>query len=557
MGGMGDMMRPPAAHEPLYPQLMRAPREPSQAERQRLVDRAAERQRTAQRALDGAHRALSEALARGDATVAHGAARDIALASDELGATLQAVAALTAGQAPADVALSWLRVSMSLTAQAPSPLHATRGFHWTVLALLAMFGLSFVWIAWDRRRRIAALIEALPQQTPARAAATDMTAPRTAALAEIPFRGKGAETSQTAAHNVDETVAASAPAGLPWRGVLRVAAVFDETHDVKTFRLMAPGGRPLPFTYAPGQYLTLHLPMEGAIVKRSYTIASSPSQRDYLELTVKREPAGRVSPYLHDRVAVGDDIDVSGPAGRFTFDGSAANCIVLIGGGVGITPLMSVLRHLTAHAWPGRIALLYACRTTDDFIFREELEYLQRRHPNLQVVATMTRGRGHAWMGAEGYPTAQRIRDAVPDIATQRVHVCGPPPMMDAVLAMLTELSVPRANIYIEKFGPDKRPRPPATSAASGTDAPASARFARSGRAAVVASGMSVLEAAESVGVGIDNACRSGTCGSCKVKLVSGSVSHAVDDALSADEKAAGWILACQAQAHTDVVIDA
>ena len=187
-----------------------------------------------------------------------------------------------------------------------------------------------------------------------------------------------------------------------WSGQLRVCRIFDETPGVKTFRLAAENDIALPFTYYPGQFATLTFEINGKKVKRSYTIASTPTQLHYCGLTVKREDKGLVSRYLHDQIKEGDLIDVSGPNGKFTFTGEEAKSIVLIAGGVGITPMMSVIRYLTDIGWHGEIFLLYCCRTTNDFIFREELEQLQERNPNLNVFATMTRSAGTVWMGIKG-----------------------------------------------------------------------------------------------------------------------------------------------------------
>src|SRR5207247_7095457 len=132
-------------------------------------------------------------------------------------------------------------------------------------------------------------------------------------------------------------------------------------------------------------------PLEGKPVRRSYTIASSPTQQDFAEITVKHEEPGAVSAFLHSRVQPGDLLDFSGPSGSFIFTGRECKCILLIGGGVGITPLMSVLRYLTDRSWPGDIFLLCGVKTPQDIIFREELDYLRRRNPNVRVVISVSR----------------------------------------------------------------------------------------------------------------------------------------------------------------------
>jgi sulfoxide reductase heme-binding subunit YedZ len=147
-----------------------------------------------------------------------------------------------------------------------------------------------------------------------------------------------------------------------WNGELVVANIHRETPDVKTFRFVHPDGE-IPFIHRPGQYMSLTLNIDGQIVKRSYTIASSPAQRGHVELTIKRNPEGVVSRYMHDQLKVGDKIRIGAPAGKFFFDDHQSKAVVLIAGGVGITPLMSMLRNLTDHSWHGTIYFINAMRS--------------------------------------------------------------------------------------------------------------------------------------------------------------------------------------------------
>ena len=184
------------------------------------------------------------------------------------------------------------------------------------------------------------------------------------------------------------------------------------------------------------------------------SIASSPAQHSYVEIAVKREEWGAESRYLHDQVTTGDLLQVSGPSGVFTFTGEEAGSIVLIGGGIGITPMMCVIRYLTDRAFPGDIFFLYGAHTVEDFVFREELNYLQKRHANLRVAATMMRASETTWQGAWGPISKDFIAHAVPELTRRRVHVCGPPAMMEAVKAELLDLGVARDKIKTEAFGP-------------------------------------------------------------------------------------------------------
>jgi ferredoxin-NADP reductase/Fe-S-cluster-containing hydrogenase component 2 len=339
-----------------------------------------------------------------------------------------------------------------------------------------------------------------------------------------------------------------------WLGRLVLAAKEDVTPNVKTFRFKPANGGEIPFDYLPGQFLTLHIAPGGTATKRSYTIASTPTWRDRIEITVKREDHGLVSRWLHDELKPGDEVEVEAPSGTFHFTGAEADSILLIGGGVGITPMMSAARYLTETGWPGVAHLVLGFRTPADFIFRDEIAALQARNPNLRVTATMSRADG-SWGGRKGQIDAALLAEVVPDIASVRSHICGPPPMMDAVKTALLGLGVPTEQIRTEAFGTLKRDptaRGVASEAIAGT-----VFFQTSDTKAPVRAGATILDAADEAGIFIDNACRSGTCGSCRVKLVSGAVHMPVEDALTGEDKAEGYILACQAEIGGDVAVDA
>jgi ferredoxin-NADP reductase/DMSO/TMAO reductase YedYZ heme-binding membrane subunit len=364
-----------------------------------------------------------------------------------------------------------------------------------------------------------------------------------------------------------------------WSGELRVARIFDETHNVKTFRFVLPDGGPLPFDHVAGQYLNLALEIDGRRVNRSYTIASSPTRGAYCEISVKR--VGYASGHLHRTLREGDAIQVSAPAGKFSFAGHEARRIVLIAGGVGITPMMSIVRSLTDRCWTGEIYLLFANQTRADIIFEHELLYLQQRFPNLRVLFTLSKEADAAWTGARGHLTRELVEGFVPELRRGPILLCGPDPMMAAMREMLVGMGVPDAEIHQEAFLSPATPAstslgPPLAAALDpldlGTAAPAAAtavdpadagdgegnvRFLRAGRTAELPAGLTLLEAAEEAGVDIAFECRSGICGQCKTKLVSGRVSMEVQDALTPSDKAKGLILACQARAGGSLVVDA
>ncbi|MDB5296374.1 MAG: Oxidoreductase FAD-binding domain protein, partial [Phycisphaerales bacterium] len=254
------------------------------------------------------------------------------------------------------------------------------------------------------------------------------------------------------------SAAAVPPRRKLWSGELVVARTFDETPGVRTFRLVPPAGGDLPFDYLPGQYMNLRLTVGGRPVNRSYTIASSPTRRGHCELTVKREEMGVSSGHLHREVRAGDRLKVSAPAGRFTFTGDgpdqpAVDGVVLIGGGVGITPVMSMARYLTDRSWPGEIYFVAVARTERDVLFGDELDALARRFPNFHLCVTLSRPTTDgAWAGPRGRLTAELLTPFVPDLARRPVYLCGPDEMMAAARRLLAELGVPAGRVHTEAF---------------------------------------------------------------------------------------------------------
>ena len=344
-----------------------------------------------------------------------------------------------------------------------------------------------------------------------------------------------------------------------WRGRLRVGSIITETPSVKTFRLLPSSGeRFLPFTFVPGQFLNLAFWIGGARMNRSYSISSSPNQREHVDLTVRREPRGAVSRHIVDLLKVGDIIEAGGPVGKFTFDGTEADSIVLISGGVGITPMVSISCYLTEQSWSGDIFFIYVCRTPADYILAETIAKLQSENPNLHVIVTMTRPEGTDWQGPRGHLTAELLTQSVPELTSRSIHLCGPIPMMDATKALLTAMGVPPGQLKTEAFG-----TPMPSPAVVGTTAKPSAAtgplitFSKNHKSAKIHDGQTVLELSEALNIGIQFSCRVGTCGVCKVKMTSGEVAMAVDDSLDADDKTNGIILACQAIPKSDISVEA
>ena len=550
--GMGEMMERMGAPPPkeLYPALMELPDLPPErrAEVQRL---AHERMTEGVKLISSSLEQLTESTSRENYAAMQDATEQLRIGLAQFESGLAAHRALAEGRAPRNVALEWFKKDMNLLPPVAGTPHGFFGlswFHYIVMFILTAFAITMIGMYFNKMRRAQALVARLAG---ASGSAAVVDAGDSAARPRSP--------SEVAA---SATPVPDIPPEAPskpnsWTGLLRVARIFQETPTVKSFRLVDPAGALLPFTYMPGQFLTVGVASDGGSIKRSYTIASSSTQRAYAEITVKREEHGVVSQFLHDRVHEGDTLQVTAPSGKFTFTGEDAPSIVLIAGGVGVMPMMSVARYLTERGWGGEIFFLYAAKSDAEVIFREELEYLRKRHPNLHLMLVVDQIESPDWPYAKGRITRELLDKTVPDLRRSRVHICGPPAMMSAIKEILTELGIPSDQIRTEVFQGKEQPRPKLETLPPAQAKVAVVTFAKSNRTAMLPPNKTVLEASEEVAVNIQYSCRIGTCGVCRTKLLAGAVTMEVQDGLEPGDKENNIILACQAKSTADLSVDA
>jgi ferredoxin-NADP reductase len=335
-----------------------------------------------------------------------------------------------------------------------------------------------------------------------------------------------------------------------------VTAVFDETPDIKTFRLVRPDN----FEFKAGQFLTLRVRADGREHARCYSISSPPESRGHMEISVKR--LGSVSGTLHATLRPGSLLSVRPPAGAFVYPSGDDRPIVLIAGGVGITPLMAMLRH-GVDTQPSRpIALYYSVRTVRDIAFYDEIRLLHRRHGQFRTFIAVTDGGAGT---AEIFP--DRINEdlivrTMPGIAHATCMLCGPQPMLEAMTGMLVSMGVPRQQIHFEVFQPAVAvsaalpPRAPVASSAAAAHDSLGVTFSRSGLATQVSPDQTMLEAAESCGAGIPSLCRSGVCGTCRTRVVDGQT-DCRSTVLTAQDINDGYVLPCVTYVMSDCTVDA
>src|SRR5438309_741269 len=231
---------------------------------------------------------------------------------------------------------------------------------------------------------------------------------------------------------------------------LQLARIDVQTHDTKTLRFLVAA--PDRFSARPGQFLTFQWQIDGKVVPRSYSISSSPAQSAYVEITPKRVPDGYVSAFLNDRAAVGLEVEARGPFGQFYFDEVRHQRIVLLAGGSGITPMMSMLRYIDDRCLRTPVTLIYSVRTRHDVIFEQELTRLRRGLKEFRMVLALSQP-DPGWNGPRGRVSCDLIATHVEDLCTPTIFLCGPPPFMDSMQGMLTSLAVRSECINRESFG--------------------------------------------------------------------------------------------------------
>jgi ferredoxin-NADP reductase len=229
----------------------------------------------------------------------------------------------------------------------------------------------------------------------------------------------------------------------------RVVEIVSEAREVKTFRFALEGSS---LDYLPGQSLQVSIPVPDGprpITRRSFTISSSPTESGKFQITVKRNPTGVVSNYLHQEVNVGDALSLRAPFGRFTCEDASRIC--LVGGGSGVTPLRAIVRSIVDRRAPVEVTLLDFNRSLEDIIFYDELDEMAHSAPGVRVIFSLT-DPDPGWRGATGRISASLLDEAFGHGVPELVYLCGPPPMMEAAIQLLTAKGVSRERIRTETY---------------------------------------------------------------------------------------------------------
>ena len=227
-----------------------------------------------------------------------------------------------------------------------------------------------------------------------------------------------------------------------------VAKIEDLTHDIKYILLKLNEQTTIKFK--PGQYIQFKIPQTDEF--RAYSIASEPSQDNIIELVVRLVPGGLCSTYIHEVLDINDQIKFTGPFGDFYLREDSNRDIICIGGGCGMAPIRSIIGYLIKKGMPRKLFYFFGARTKKDLFFTDELKSLENKYPNFKYIPALSEpSTKDKWDGEVGLIT-QVVEKYLDEKIPKEAYLCGPPPMIDAAIKVLTKKGVREEHIYYDKF---------------------------------------------------------------------------------------------------------
>jgi len=343
---------------------------------------------------------------------------------------------------------------------------------------------------------------------------------------------------------------------------LKVKEIIQETEDAVSVIFENPESGPI--AYKPGQFLTLIFDMNGESVRRAYSLCSAPEIDANPAVTVKRVKGGKVSNHVNDQVKVGDKVEVMAPAGAFTTNISQQNKrhVVLFAGGSGITPIMSIMICVLTQEPDSLVSLVYANRDESSIIFKHKIEELQAQYSKQLNVVHVLEHPPADWEGHQGMlnPTMiQTILKSLPKklFKPREYFMCGPAGMMEQIELTFTKYQLPKDKLRKESFGAslEEAQKDADDQIEEIIEQAVTIKYRSEAHKITVKPKETILDAALKNNIDLPFACQSGICTSCIGRCHSGKVYMEVEDALSPEEIAQGFVLACVAHPLTDDVI--
>ncbi|MAC46860.1 MAG: hypothetical protein CMI12_08400 [Oceanospirillum sp.] len=346
-----------------------------------------------------------------------------------------------------------------------------------------------------------------------------------------------------------------------WRK-FEIDRIVTEAQGIKSFYLKPHDGKEVP-TFLPGQFLTFRLNLpSGQSIIRCYSLSDAPEVKDYYRVTIKQipasedKPAGLASSYFHECLSEGDILDVKPPSGQFYLQRDPQRPVVLIGGGIGLTPVLSMLNSICTSEPERETWLFYGIKNKDEQIAIQTLRKQEAQHKNLRVIICHSQPLQGDVEG-EDFDIAGRISLAVLQqtlpSSNYQFYICGPDTMMSGLTEQLSNWQVPETDVFFEAFGPSSVKK--STSASDQAHQQHKVTFARSGITAQWSGQQgSLLELAEAEGLTLNAGCRAGNCGTCVVAVKEGNVDYITAAGAHPEQ---GSCLVCVCKPKGDIVLDA
>lgn len=339
----------------------------------------------------------------------------------------------------------------------------------------------------------------------------------------------------------------------PRKVKMKVTDIFEVTSSTKSIHL-SPVDTFLP-PFQAGQYIEIFINVDGIHTGRAYSLSSSPKERSYYEITVRRKEGGLISNYLLDELKIGDIVETSSPNGNIYYNPLFhKKHSVFLAGGSGITPFLSMIREVTDSSDERNIHLIYGARTPEDVPYIDELMERAKKHPNFKCDLVISDPTVTNWDGPRGFITADLLKELGVNPQESTFYICGPHAMYTFLDKELEKLEIPAKQIRKEMFG-----MPDVITEEVGwpKDIAADAQFTITYRNKTypAKAGESILTSLERAGIIHDSCCRSGECSICRMKLVSGEVYQSPAAKMRRADQRDGYIHVCASYPISDIVV--
>jgi ring-1,2-phenylacetyl-CoA epoxidase subunit PaaE len=345
---------------------------------------------------------------------------------------------------------------------------------------------------------------------------------------------------------------------------LKVKDIKRETADAVSVSFEVPPQQQPEYQFKQGQYITLKLTVNGEEIRRSYSLCSSPYEKE-IRVAIKEVAGGRASTFINRELKVGTSMEVMTPMGTFhsVLSGGNKKKYVLFAGGSGITPMMSILKSVLYVEKQSTITLIYANKNEESTIFKSELDKLTSANPNLKVVYVFDQPSGQISDLQKGIVTKEKTLALIENfggVNADEYFICGPGPMMENVKTTLEGLKIAKEKIHIEYFNAVIDAVNKEENNTLGANVKAKIKVLQYGIETdfeLQTSSISILDAAIEAGVDAPFSCKGAVCCTCRAKVLEGKVKMDANFALTEAEVEEGFILTCQAHPLTEkVVID-